>query len=350
MFSFPKDIDWNSLETIAKQQELLGVLVDGVQKLPQSNRPPQIIWLRWIGEVMQGYEQRYVLYKKAVADLGAWYHLHGYRMMLLKGLACGVNWPKPEHRPYGDIDIYLFGQYKEADALMVQEFKEQGFKVDNSHHHHTVFQWQGFTVENHYDFVNVHVHRSSRELEGIFKSLVFRVESLESVDSGEFKVNFPPANLHALFLVRHMVSHFSGASMSLRQVLDWGFFVKAHHEEVDWKWLVGVLEKYHMKEFFDCVNAICVEDLGFDKVESLEFRVESQLKSLEFKKLKERILNDTINPEFSEETPKHVWKRVPFKYRRWKSNSWKRELCYEDGQLRTFLGGVWNHLLKPAGI
>ncbi len=123
-------------------------------------------------------------------------------------------------------------------------------------------------VENHYDFVNVHVHRSSRELEGIFKSLVFRVESLESVDSGEFKVNFPPANLHALFLVRHMVSHFSGASMSLRQVLDWGFFVRAHHEEVDWKWLVGVLEKYHMKEFFDCVNAICVEDLGFDKVES----------------------------------------------------------------------------------
>ena len=26
------------------------------------------------------------------------------------------------------------------------------------------------------------------------------------------------------------------------------------------------------------------------------------------------------------------------------------ELCYDDGQLRTFLGGVWNHLLKPASI
>ena len=295
---------------------------------------------------MQGYEQRYALYRKAVGDLAAWYHAHGYRMMVLKGLACGENWPKPEHRPYGDIDIFLFGKQSEADALMVQEYKVQGFKVDNSHHHHTVFQWQGFTVENHYDFVNVHVHRSSRELEGIFKSLVFKVESLESVDSGEFKVNFPPANLHALFLVRHMVSHFSGASMSLRQVLDWGFFVKAHSEEVDWKWLTEVLEKYHMKAFFDCVNAICVEDLGFHPLEFKGLRVQE----VQGSEMKQRVLNDTLSPEFSEETPKHVWERVPFKYRRWKANRWKRELCYEDGQLRTFLGGVWNHLLKPAGI
>ena len=77
-----------------------------------------MVKLRWVGKVMQGYEQRYVLYKKAVEDLGAWYHAHGYRMMLLKGLACGLDWPKPEHRPYGDIDIYLFGRYKEADALL----------------------------------------------------------------------------------------------------------------------------------------------------------------------------------------------------------------------------------------
>ena len=281
---------------------------------------------------MQGYEQRYALYRKAVADLAAWYHAHGYRMMLLKGLACGLDWPKPEHRPYGDIDIWLFGRQQAADKEMFEEFKKfEGFKIDNSHHHHTVFQWQGFTVENHYDFVNVHVHRSSRELEALFKEI-----------AGQARNEEVPANLHALFLIRHMVSHFSGASMSLRQVLDWGFFVKTHHEEVDWKWLVEVLEKYHMREFFDCVNAICVEDLGFDKVEGLGLRVEGRLK--------ERVLNDTLNPEFDEETPKRVWKRVPFKYRRWKANRWKRELCYDDGQLRTFLGGVWNHLLKPAGI
>lgn len=340
MFSFPKDIDWNSIETIAKQQELLGVLVDGVQKLPQSNRPPQIIWLRWIGEVMQGYEQRYVLYKKAVADLGAWYHLHGYRMMLLKGLACGINWPKPEHRPYGDIDIYLFGQYKEADALMVQEFKEQGFKVDNSHHHHTVFEWQGFTVENHYDFVNIHHHKSNVELEKLFKEL--SVDDSNSIDLGGVQAYLPSANLNALFLIKHLVSHFASDKITLRQLLDWAFFVDKHHAEIDWNWLVEVLRKYHMKEFFDCMNAISVEDLEFDS---------SIFPYIQFDSVtKERILNEILNPEFSESQPKHIWKCIPFKYRRWKANEWKHELCYNESMSSSFWSGVKNHLMKPASI
>ena len=340
----PDSINWNAIEALAKQHGLLGVLVDGVKQLPQSIYPPQTTWLRWIGEVIQGYEQRYVAYKKAVADLGAWYHAHGYRMLLLKGLACGLDWPRPEHRPYGDIDIYLFGQYKEADAVLTREL---GIKVDNSHHHHTVFQWQGFTVENHYDFVNVHVHRSSRELDAIFKNLAFQDSGFKFQDTSNIihlpsYISLPSANLHALFLIRHMVCHFCGASISLRQVLDWGFFLKTHHGEVDWKWLVDVLEKYHMKEFFDCVNAICVEELGFDA---------SSFPYIQFNPfVKERILKDTLAPEFETKTPKNVWKRVPFKYRRWKANKWKRELCYEDGQWKTFWGGVWNHLLKPAGI
>ena len=357
-------VDWDAIEVLAKRQGLLGVVYDGALS---TNLLPLTVKLRWMGKVMQGYEQRYVLYRKAVSDLADWYHAHGYQMMLLKGLACGCDWPKQEHRPYGDIDIYLFGRYKEADAEMVSSFKIQdpSFKIDNSHHHHTVFQWKGFTVENHYDFVNVHVHRSSRELEAIFKELA------NTNLTNQTNEVLPSANLHALFLIRHMMSHFSGASMSLRQVLDWGFFVKAHHDEVDWKWLVEVLEKYHMKEFFDCINAICVYDLGFqdscfkfqgslrsksqeNPIENLltnnsQLTTDSKLYTLN-SQLKQRVLNDTLSPEFSEETPKHVWKRVPFKYKRWKSNSWKRELCYEDGQLRTFMGGVWNHLLKPAGI
>jgi len=98
-------------------------------------------------------------------------------MMLLKGLACGVDWPRPEHRPYGDIDIYLFGKQKEADEALRQA-QGPGFKVDTSHHHHTVFQWQGFTVENHYDFLNVHHHKSNVELEAILKSLAHTVSLL----------------------------------------------------------------------------------------------------------------------------------------------------------------------------
>lgn len=339
MPSFPNAIDWNSVEILAKQQGLLGVLVDGVNQLPLSNRPPQIMWLKWIGEMMQWKEQRYALYRKAVAELGAFYTAHGYQMMVLKGLACGLDWPKPEHRPYGDIDIWLFGKQKEADETLRQT-QGPGFKVDNSHHHHTVFQWQGFTVENHYDFVNVHHQKSNVELEKIFKELA--TDDHHSVELNGVKVYLPSPNLHALFLIKHLVNHFAAEKITLRQVLDWAFFVKKHHADVDWKWLVGVLGKYHMNEFFDCINAICVEDLGFDT---------SIFPYIQFNPMvKQRIINDILTPEFSDKAPKQVWKRIPFKYRRWKANEWKHELCYNESMSSAFWSGVWNHLLKPASI
>lgn len=118
-----REIDWQSIQALAERQRLSAVVLDGINRLPEAVRPPKIMLLQWIGEVIQGYEQRYVLYREAEAGLGAWYREHGFRMMLLKGLACGLDWPRPEHRPYSDIDIYLFGKQSEADALMVQEFK-----------------------------------------------------------------------------------------------------------------------------------------------------------------------------------------------------------------------------------
>lgn len=49
------------------------------------------------------------VYLQAVASLAGFYNAHGYKMMVLKGYACSLNWPRPEHRPCGDIDIWLFG-------------------------------------------------------------------------------------------------------------------------------------------------------------------------------------------------------------------------------------------------
>lgn len=89
-------------------------------------------------------------------------------MMVLKGYACSLNWPKPEHRPCGDIDIWLFGQQKEADKALS---KEKGIEIDKSHHHHTVFYWGEFMVENHYDFINVHQNKTNAKLEKVLKEL-----------------------------------------------------------------------------------------------------------------------------------------------------------------------------------
>lgn len=346
----PDLVDWNGLKDLAVRQGLSAVVLDGIEKLPDGQRPPKVFLLEWIGDTLQGYEYRYDSYCKAIAKLAGFYNSHGFKMMVLKGYACGRDWPRPEHRPYGDIDIWLFGKQKEADNVLA---KETGIEIDSSHHHHTVFNWMGFTVENHYDFVNVHALRASAEMEKVFKELGRTEDAVlchtdPSAGSGQATDFYlPSANLHALFLLKHSVSHFVGANISLRQVLDWAFFVEKHTDEIDWEWLNWMIDRFHMRDFVYCINAICVEDLGFQLVESLKFRVESQLESAEFRKLKERVLSDILEPAFTAETPKPLIPRAIFKYKRWEGNGWKHKLCYGTSRWDGFWTLLRSHLMKP---
>ena len=349
--AIPKELDWKEIQAIAERQGLYAIVLDGIETLPTASRPPQDMLLEWIGEVLQGYEYRYDQYRKAISEMAGLYNSHGYKMMVLKGYACSIDWPKPNHRPCGDIDIWLFGDYKIGDELVA---KEKGIKIDNTHQHHTVFAWGDFSVENHYDFLNVYHHKSNEELEKIFKELgaILHTDTTDSTESVETRipavevcgedVYIPSPNLHALFLLKHSMTDFAAFSMNMRQVLDWGFFVEKHGKEVDWEWLLGILEKYNMKDFFNTINAICVEDLGF---QAGIFPTVQFLPSL-----KDRVLDDILNPRFPRESPKGLISRLVFKYRRWKGNAWKHEMCYNESMGSAFWSGIWNHLLKPASI
>lgn len=296
-YALPKIANWVSIQDLANKQGLSAIVIDGIERVPDRLRPPQMLLLQWIGDLMHNYEARYRSYENAIAELAGFYNSHGYKMMILKGYACSLDWPKPEHRPCGDIDIWLFGQQKGADALISSDNR---IKIDSSHHHHTVFNWGEFIVENHYDFVNVHAHRSSAELEKVFKELgkddSHFVEVKDASTGSAYRVYLPSPNLHALFLIKHMVSHFAAAEISLRQVLDWAFFVEKHGKEVDWEWLQSMLDKYHMIEFFNLINAICVEDLGF---------AAGLFPTVQFlPSLKEKVLDDILQPEYGLAGPK----------------------------------------------
>lgn len=347
-------VDWEALKALADQHGLSAVVLDGLntvqgERLMVQGSMPQMLRLQWIGEVMQSYEQRYVQYENAIASLAGWYNQHGYKMMVLKGYACSFDWPNPKHRPCGDIDIWLFNQQEAADKELVSGLKLQDprFKIDTRHHHHTVFEWEGFTVENHYDFLNVHHHKSNVEMEAILKDLgkddSHFVELNGDTSTGSVtKVYLPSANLHALFLLRHSMSNFASTGFQLRQLLDWAFFVEKHYEEIDWEWLESQLEHFGMKKLYDVFNAICVEDLGFDVklFPQVQFQPE----------LKDRVLNDILTPEFSEKESGGFVSRAVFKYRRWKANKWKHELCFNDSLWSAFWTGVWGHLMKPGMI
>ena len=143
VFPFPEAVDWDAVKALADQQGLTAIVLDGLDVMRQQGAvgqmPEKRFMKQWVGEVLL-FEDNYEQYRRVIAELARFYNGGGFKMMVLKGYACGLNWPKPEHRPYGDIDIWQFGQQKEADG----ELKGKGIMVDNSHHHHRTLKYCGF--------------------------------------------------------------------------------------------------------------------------------------------------------------------------------------------------------------
>lgn len=340
-------ITWEDIISMSQLQASPVLVADGLQAYltkHQSCRPfanetitERQKRVQWLVQVM-AYERMYAKHEKVMADLARLYATHGIRMMVLKGYGLSLDWPVPNHRLVGDLDIYTFGKWKEADAWVAKAF---GTKVDDGHEHHTVFQYQGVMVENHYDFINTKAHRDAPQIEARLKELAEK--ECREIEVQGTKICLPSAAFNAIFLMRHMGQHFAGEHLNLRQVLDWGFFMRAHHKEVNWTETIGFLKEIGLNTFFNQINAICVDYLGFaeDAFPAIERREE----------LETRMLTDILHPEFAEEKPsKGLMPILSFKLRRWWHNRWKHPLVYKEWLLPMFLTLLWSHLRRYKTI
>ena len=387
----PAAVDWKGVFEFAQAQGVAAVVWDSIYKLLQKgtwseradaereksgnvNREleaqkgdsegsapkvdmPKDLQLQWLGLAVQ-YEQRYAHYEQAIGRLAKFYDSEGIKMMVLKGYGLSLYYPVPKHRPCGDIDIWQFGRQKEADDAI---HAKKGIRIDNSHHHHTVFYVGTFMVENHYDFGNVHAHLSSAKLEPLMKALGMDESRSTVISFGDggnshARIYLPAPQLNALFLLRHAASHWAAAEITLRHLLDWAYFVQAESENIDWEWLYSTAQEYNMDKFLAVKNAICVDFLGFDKAKFpvLAGNAGEKFESCEdagsFKSIEERVFNDILSPEFNEPAPEGLLKTLFWKYRRWHSNSWKHRLVYPESLFVTFFVQLYCHILKPKSF
>ena len=317
----PKESEWGELYTIAKRQGLLGVSFAGVKRLQQQQQqPPEKTYLTWMG-MSARIQQKWEQHEAFIGRLAYFYKKHGIDMMLLKGYGISLKYPEAKLRNPGDVDVYLFGDWKKADDAISEEL---GVTVCNDSEHHTKFTIDDITVENHYDFVNTRIRRSSQKLELVFKELA--QDKTNVIDVRGQKVYLPSDKLNAIFLLRHCAGHFASEGISMRNVLDWGLFVQST-KDLDWEWLWQMTKEYNMHRFLACLNMICVEDLGLDGLKFNMRYVDQQLKA---RVLKEIMNGTDLVPGAS------AWERT----KRWWKHRWKHEICYSDSMLSSFVYSV----------
>lgn len=329
-----KPVDGKILFELVQKQGITAIILDGINKCFEKGIKIDIDFrtkMEWIG-LTQQIEQRYRQYEKNIKDLGAFYREHGIRMMVLKGYGLAQNYPIPCHRPCGDVDIYLFGDQEKADKLLQEKL---GITIDKSHHHHTVFRFKNEAVENHYDFLNVHVRPSNKRIEKKLKELA----DLDVNDNFDDNIIFPSVEFNAIYLLRHCASHFASTEMTVRQILDWGFFMEKQHQEINWDEYLPYIKQEGMYRFYNLLGLFCMKHLGFDA---------SIFHGLNEDDLFERFCNEIMEPEFKDHENGKLLHSLNVKPRRWWHNRWKNRLCYPDSPWEEFAYGLWAKVLKPS--
>ena len=348
---------WESICSISSHHGISAIVWDYIQKavidgkLPLEEQPSKVQKLQW-ALATERIEQKYARQKRVIAKLAAFFAKHNIKMMILKGYGLSLNYPIPNHRPCSDIDIWLFEEVVKPDGSILKQSVQQkadallrehlNISIDEDKHHHTVFYIDGVMVENHYDFLNIHAHRSNRIIESHLQGLV--QQEMECVNVEDAQIYIPSPDFHALFLLRHSAAHFAAERIVIRHLLDWRYFVEKYTQKIDWSGLNTIAKQMNMHCFLNCINAICIDKLGLPQECIPPFKREP--------KLVERVWNEILQPEFSEPQLKNAGylKSWSYMFRRWWANRWKHRIVYNEGLLKTFFVQVWSHLLKPKSL
>ena len=326
------DSDWKEIYRQASYQGVLGVLWDGVKDLPMD-KGLRLNWALNVEKIEQKYERQRIV----LEELAELFGQHGMEMMVIKGYGLSLLYPEPKHRPCGDIDFYLYGEYAKGDRVLEET---HNLTTDLNKHHHTVNYYKGVMLENHYDFLNIESHESNKIIE---QRLIEEVEAdkgeLRELSNGA-KFRIPCPEFNALFLLRHAAAHFAAERIGIRHLVDWALFLSNYAEKVDWERFYKFAQQMNMHRFLISINTIAIEQLGVDPKLLPQYGREPELEK--------RVLEEIMSPKFQVPMPK---RKTPalylWKLRRWSSNSWKNKIVYKEGLVNQFLVLWKSHIFKP---
>ena len=252
----PSAHEWEQLLIKAEDQAIVGLLLSGLERLPEEQLPPLEVKLQWIGE-FQIEEATYRQHLKVIAKTRDCLKKGGVKAAFMKGLVCGSRYPQPERRTCGDIDFVV----AEKDFVKTLDLLEDIGTVDREliHEHHGMAFVDDVTLEPHYKVHNFQNPAVDEAMKEMFAEVF--PDRLEIVDIEGEKVPVFPAAFECAVLVGHMVNHVYAEGLGLRQVVDFYYWLKVNCErEVIW----GYLRSMRMERAFRVFACICENYLGLD--------------------------------------------------------------------------------------
>ena len=212
-----KEADWKALYAIAQKQCLVGILFDGIKKLPAEHvGMEKELLLQWMAE-SQMLEKANVRLNDAAIQVSEWFRKKGLRTCILKGQGNALLYPNPYSRTPGDIDIWVEG----GDKRVISFVRSISPHEKACYHHIEFPSYKGVEVEVHYrpSFLLCFWH--NRKLQKYYERVKEEQFSHRVMFSEQREVAIPTVEFNLIFQLTHIFSHLMNEGIGLRQLLDY---------------------------------------------------------------------------------------------------------------------------------
>ena len=255
-------LDWTAILQEAREQTVLSLIAEAVPEEFRCSLKTEDSQLKAkFMRVLHGQTQLVSLFRSA-----------GIPLVILKGMAAAMYYPKPAARAMGDVD-FLVPQERFLDAMQLLEangYQPLGEEVSDELPRHVQYAKGGVEYELHHHFSSFDLDLEPIVTDGLSRAVT------HAIAGREFPTLPNPEN--ALVLLAHIRQHLLESGLGLRQIIDWMQCLKCLTEE-ETAQLQAYAKETGLYILACTINQICNHHLGtsFDWGETVDAETEEVL-------------------------------------------------------------------------
>lgn len=253
-----KDIDFSAVLKLAEEQSVVGLVAAGLEHVMDVKVPQQ--WaLQFAGQTIQ-LEQRNKAMNAFIAKLIGKLRNGDVYTLLVKGQGIAQCYERPLWRACGDVDLFLSEEnYKKAQALLIPI--AHNVEEENPFNHHLAMTIDNWEVELHGTLRSQLGKRIDRVIDEVQEDVFFG-GNVRSWDNNGVQVFLPSTNNDTIFVFTHILQHYFGGGIGLRQICDWCRLLYTYRDSLNHKLLESRLRKMGLLPHWKAFAALAVDTLG----------------------------------------------------------------------------------------
>lgn len=241
---FTSPDDWQEVLSLASRHGVLGIAIDGLEKLPREQRPDIGRLMTWFGAVIK-QEQQYQRTWRLACQLADLWKQEGIETVVLKGRSLAQYYPRPEHRYSCDLDVFIPRGWQNACELL----RSKGVHLFTEVYKEAEFTVGGIYVECHRVITPVRGNKTLQEFELYLRELL-------GSDTGYFvgtRLTNPPLMFNAMLFIEHALGDFLHGKLLLKHLVDWMVLRK---QAIDWHEFNRACEHFGFLRFVLLINSL----------------------------------------------------------------------------------------------